>query len=467
MGSDSPGMTEWAGRHMINGRLAVSSFFMSLFRILFLSATCATLPAAEYVVATDGNDANEGSLRKPFATLMRAQKAVKPGDVVFLRGGTYRLRDEQIAKKESVRALVCLFDRSGSQGKPIRYEAYRDEEVIMDFSQVKPAGLRVHAFRVTGSWLHFRKISLVGVQVTIKGHTQSINVENLGDHNVFEQLVMRDGQGIGFWLGRGSHNLVVNCDAYNNHDYTSEGGRGGNVDGFGFHVRQGSVNNVFRGCRAWFNSDDGYDSINTSEAVLLENCWAFYNGYDKKFESKGDGNGFKVGGYGYAPADRLPKVIPRHRVIGCIAARNKASGFYANHQVGGIDFIHNSAYRNRCNFNMLCRLRDPAKDVPGYGHVLINNLGIRGGKEIDQLDRAKCEVSHNSFDGKISLTEKDVESLDETQLMRPRQANGALPEIDFLKPKKGSAIIDGGTAAGRPFHGKAPDLGAIEIAPPR
>lgn len=420
------------------------------------------LCATTFFVAPQGRDENPGTQAQPFASLMRAQQSVKPGDVVYLRAGIYSFRDDQIARKENVRALVCLFDRSGAQGKPIRYEAYGNEEVILDFSQVKPVGFRVHGFRVTASWLHFRKLTLTGIQVTIKGHTQSINVENLGDHNVYEQMVMRDGQGIGFWLGRGSHNLVLNCDAYQNHDSTSEGGRGGNVDGFGFHVRQGSVNNVFRGCRAWFNSDDGFDSINTNEAVLIENCWAFYNGYSKKFESLGDGNGFKVGGYGYAPADRLPKVIPRHRVIGCIAARNKAGGFYSNHQVGGIDFIHNSAYRNRCNFNMLGRLRDPAKDVPGYGHVLKNNFGIRGVKELDQVDRTKCEISHNSFDFKTPISDRDVESLDETQLMRPRQVNGDLPVIDFLKPKAGSPLINTGEDTGRTFRGKKPDIGAIE-----
>lgn len=435
---------------------------MILYRLLFFLLCCFPLLATEFFVAPHGSDANPGTLDRPFASLMRAQHDVRPGDIVYLRGGCYRMLEEQIAKKENVRALVCLFDRSGSEGKWIRYEAYRDEEVILDFSEVKPAGFRVHAFRVTGSWLHFRKLSLVGVQVTIKAHTQSINVENLGNHNVFEQIVMRDGQGIGFWLGRGSNNLILNCDAYNNHDATSEGGRGGNVDGFGFHVSKGSVNNVFRGCRAWFNSDDGFDSINTSEAHLLENCWAFYNGYGKKFESLGDGNGFKVGGYGYEPGNRLPKVIPRHRVMGCIAARNKASGFYANHQVGGIDFLHNSAYRNRCNFNMLGRLRDPAKDVPGFGHVLKNNFGVRGGKEIDQLDRAQCEVSHNSFDFKTPVTERELESVDESQLMRPRQPNGELPSIDFLKPKASSRLIDAGTDVGRPYRGKKPDIGAVE-----
>ena len=40
---------------------------------------------------------------------------------------------------------------------------------------------------------------------------------------------------IGFYLVRGSNNLVLNCDAYNNYDPVSENGTGGNVDGFGGH----------------------------------------------------------------------------------------------------------------------------------------------------------------------------------------------------------------------------------------
>ncbi len=48
--------------------------------------------AQPYYVSPDGNDQNPGTLKKPFATLQRAQQAVrqKHGDV-FLRGGTYYL----------------------------------------------------------------------------------------------------------------------------------------------------------------------------------------------------------------------------------------------------------------------------------------------------------------------------------------------------------------------------------------
>ena len=69
---------------------------------------------------------------------------------------------------------------------------------------------------------------------------------------------MHDGMAIGFYLVRGSNNLVLNCDAYNNFDPVSENGTGGNVDGFGGHPASASyTGNVFKGCRAWYNSDDG------------------------------------------------------------------------------------------------------------------------------------------------------------------------------------------------------------------
>lgn len=433
--------------------------------LILWSLSSALLQGADYYVAPTGDDGNVGSMAKPFASIKRAQESVKPGDTVYLRGGTYVMKEEQIMARERNRAIVIHLYKSGLQGKPIRYLAYQQEKPVFDFTQVKPANMRVHALRASGSWLHLTGLTTVGVQVTISGHTQSINVENIGSNNVFEQLTMHDGQGIGFWLGRGSNNLILHCDAYNNHDDTSENKRGGNVDGFGFHVPNGSINNVFRGCRAWYNSDDGFDSISTSESHRLENCWAFYNGTNQKGERLGDGNGFKVGGYASTPADRLPRTIPRHVVIGCIAVLNRASGFYSNHQIGGIDFLGNSSFRNSRNYNMLGRSADHTGDVPGYGHVIKNNVSFGSRHDLDNVDRARCEISNNSFDLKIPLTQEDFVSLDEKELMKPRQANGELPVIRFMQLQRSSALIDHGVDIGRKFYGKKPDIGALEHKP--
>lgn len=424
------------------------------------------LAGAEWFVAPQGDDANRGTPAAPFATLQRAQDAAGPGDSVCIRGGTYRMSEAQIARKERIFAYVTLLDKSGRPGQRITYRAAAGERPVFDFSAVKPPGYRVYAFRVTGSWLHFEGIEVVGVQVTITGHTQSICFDNQGSDNVYERLSLHDGMAIGLWIGNGSNNLVLNCDAYRNHDPVSGNGRGGNVDGFGYHGRKGSVNNVFRGCRAWFNSDDGFDFINSGEAATAENCWAFYNGYSPDFASLGDGNGFKAGGHAGTPVARLPDPIPRHVVRGCVAVRNKASGFYANHHIGGVDFVHNSAYRNRTNFNLLGRKPDNRTDVPGYGHRLKNNLGFAGGTELAQLDAAASEVGPNSFNLPITITAADFAGLDEADLMLPRGPNGELPKISFLHLAAGSAAIDRGEPAGRPSAGQAPDLGAFEFGEP-
>lgn len=447
-------------RNLNPARSTISAMLLAF--VLF----CDSPRAAEFFVAPDGRDDNSGTIDAPFASIMRAQQEVAPGDTVWVRGGEYRVSEADISVRRRGRAHVFQFDKSGTERAPIRYWAYLDEDPVFNFSAVKPDRLRVTGFRVNGSWLHFKGLTTIGVQVTIKGHTQSICFDNEGSHNIFEQLTMRDGQAIGFWLGGGAHNLVLNCDAYRNHDYTSEDGRGGNVDGFGFHAPKGSVGNVFRGCRAWFNSDDGFDFITTVEPVIAENCWAFYNGFDSTFKSLADGTGFKAGGYAREPANRIPDPVPRHVVRYCVAARNKASGFYANHQPGGGDWIHNTAYRNGANFNMLGRdLYDVNRDIEGSGHLMRNNLGFRGRRELINLHESENDVAFNYFNLPIKVTEDDFVSLDDAELMNPRQPNGDLPIIGFMRLKAGSQLIDAGVDIGLPFLGKAPDLGAFEFDP--
>lgn len=439
--------------------LAAASLF------LLLQATSA-FPAV-YYVATNGSDTNTGTFASPFATVQQGQQAAAPGDTVYIRGGTYVMSESQIAKYVTGSpnfAYMTYLDKSGTSTARINYWAYPGERPIFDLSNIKPANNRVDAFYVKGSWLHFKGLEVVGVQVTILTHTQSICFENVGSNNIFEMLSMHDGQAIGFYLTQGSNNLVLNCDAYRNWDYTSETGKGGNVDGFGGHPnKKGYTGNVFRGCRAWFNSDDGFDCINAWESVTFYNCWAFYNGYSTTFASLGDGNGFKGGGYG-KNGSTVPNPVPRHLIQFCLAVKNKASGFYSNHHVGGSDWFNNTAYRNGTNFNMLSTLSDNLTDVPGYGHNMKNNLGYLGGTEVSNLNMVASDVNDNYFKltPAVTATASDFVSLDESLLTAPRQANGDLPIITFAQLAAGSDLIDKGRNIGFPFVGTAPDLGAFE-----
>ena len=79
------------------------------------------LTAKEYYVATNGDDANTGSIDSPFATLARAQAEVKAGDIVYIRGGRYygrkrknlRLRIPDGQKRNGQRTPYLLLRLSG------------------------------------------------------------------------------------------------------------------------------------------------------------------------------------------------------------------------------------------------------------------------------------------------------------------------------------------------------------------
>jgi hypothetical protein len=78
--------------------------------------------AQPYYVAPAGNDANPGTLGKPFASLQRAQKAVRQQQgTVFLRGGTYYLHE----------TIVFTAQDSGTHDAPVVFQAYENERPVI------------------------------------------------------------------------------------------------------------------------------------------------------------------------------------------------------------------------------------------------------------------------------------------------------------------------------------------------
>jgi len=432
---------------------------------LFMISSAPAL--SEIYVAPDGNDSNPGTIEQPLESMQKAQEYASPGDTVYIRGGLYAIRQDQISKVVSALfACVTYLDKSGTEGHAINYWAYAGERPVFDFSAVKPANQRVVGIYMVGSYIHMRGLEMTGVQVTITTHTESYCIYSKGNHNIFEQISMHDNVGTGLRHYDGAHNLFLNCDSYRNWDNVSENKLGSNTDGFGCHPKSSGAGNVFRGCRSWFNSDDGFDIIRSGAEVVFDSCWSFYNGYSTSFQRLGDGNGFKAGGYAYDPASKIPIPVPKNTIAFCMAVGNKSNGFYSNHHLNGNYWYNNTAYKNEINFNMVNR-ESPQADSSiwefGYNHVLKNNLSYKArSSDTAYIDTSANTLSHNSFDLGLSITDIDFVSLDESQLMAPRKPDGSLPDIDFLKPAPGSALVDAGVDIGFPFSGKAPDIGALE-----
>ena len=405
---------------------------------LYLSVVCLAstlmLSARTYFVAPNGSDEYRGNIAHPFASLNHAVEVAQAGDTVFFRQGIYHISESTPDPNDKRYNFICHFTRSGRQDAPIVFTGYKNERAVFDMSAVRPEKRRVVAFLLSADYLVFRQLEIIGVQVTQKGHTQSecIRFEN-ASHCVIDNCSFHDGMAIGIYMIAGSDNLILNCDAYNNFDAVSDGGNGGNVDGFGAHLNSAKyTGNVFRGCRAWWNSDDGFDLINCLAPVIIEDCVAFYNGYRPGTLTRaGDGTGFKAGGFGMKPHSRMVRkvdVVPCHIVRRSIAYKNKNKGFYTNHHLGGVMFTDNIAISNPRNYSMICRKSaEENVDVLGYGHIVTNNISIypyKDGYDYTDYDPDKCTMKNN-------VTEKTMKK-GKTPFFDIKSFN---PE-DYIAPRK-------------------------------
>jgi hypothetical protein len=166
-----------------------------------------------------------------------------------------------------------------------------------------------------------------------------------------------------------------------------------------------------------------------------------------------------------------------------VAWGNKANGFYANHSSGGNTWYNNTSFQNGTQFNMLASTwsapngggtrTDGVTLTGAAAHIMRNNLAFPNKNEY--VPGYGVDTQFNSWDLNLTPAAKDFlsitdpsvgetgQAIETTSLaLGPRQADGSLPNVDFMKLAAGSAMIDKGTDVGLPFVGAAPDLGAYE-----
>jgi len=91
-----------------------------------LVAFTSSLESADYYVSPKGSDHEDGSKSRPFQTIERAAKEMKPGDVCWLRFGRYQVE-------------AVLKGLKGQPGKPLMFKAYPGERAVMDGTMTLPA----------------------------------------------------------------------------------------------------------------------------------------------------------------------------------------------------------------------------------------------------------------------------------------------------------------------------------------
>ena len=408
--------------------------------IQLTAASVPTLPGqaavAKYYVAPNGSDNNSGTIDKPFGTLNKLWKVIQAGDLVYLRGGTYAFTSQQV-----------LSGKSGSSGNTIKVWAYPGETPIITKGTGYSASFGVYFNN--NNYVHIKGWDISGYTQSTAGNiTFGIKVQN--SNNCTFELINYHNNGCGFNMNRGStNNLVINSDFHHNYDPYTPIEPYGNADGLGMNTDLGTVN-TFDGCRAWSNSDDGFDAYRSDGNLIIKNCWAWNNGYKEDgITTGGNGTGFKIG----ITLLKLPNEVLR-TITNNLAFKNRDGGIY----MAGANCIshvyNNTTWSNRgapytTGFGF--------GDIEGIANVIKNNIAF---DEMLVYSGVSSNIhDHNTWDT-FSVTANDFVSLNYTGVDGPRQADGSLPNLDFLKLKKTSKLYQKGVNVGLPFNGSAPNVGA-------
>jgi len=380
-----------------------------------------------YYVSPDGKSTNDGTAESPkdILSILNSLDILKPGDTVLVQPGEYKLAT--INTNEKITMLV-----SGSYNNYITVKnADPTKQCVIDFSA------QVFSSTNRGVSLYGSYIYWYGIDVCGAGDN---GLYIGGNFNTVENCEFYNCRDTGLQLGRSyseysaidqwpSYNLVKNCTSHNNYDNETYGE---NADGFAAKLTLG-YGNVFDGCIAYRNSDDGWDLYAKTDsgnigAVIMYNCVAYENGYleytqrenNKRFPSwtgvyseadtsdlidpdnkygrdsyltrDGDGNGFKLGG----------SIMEGDVVLyNCLSFNNRMHGVTDNSNPGVISIDCITSYNNSAMVD-----DDPQSEYFGY------ILDVANSDTHANIDLARQIYSYNNLSRVLSIKDDLALSLD-------------------------------------------------------
>ena len=329
-------------------------------------------------VSPAGLAAAEGSKADPM-NIYEAVKKAAPGQTIVLLEGTYSLTSTVVAERGINGAkehYITMMADPNAASRP-----------VLDF------GGNCAGMILAGDYWH-----LYGFDVTNSANGEK-GIQVSGSHNVLERLLTYRNGNTGIQISRykGSDlfedwpadNLILNCSSYLNADSGYE-----DADGFAAKLTIGD-GNVFDGCIAAYNADDGWDLYAKVETgpigtVTIQNSVAFRNGWlwnedgwwtkdSSALVNAGNGNGFKMGG------ESLPG---GHTLINSVSFGNKAKGFDSN-SCPDIK-VYNSTSFNNNSYNVAFYTNSAAQtNFAAGGIISFKNNGSTIGEQFKVMGAQK------------------------------------------------------------------------------
>lgn len=264
-------------------------------------------------VSPNGKSNAAGTKDAPM-DIYTAVKIATPGQKILIKEGTYNLSSTVKVERGingTADAMIYMIADPEAGSRP-----------VLDFDG-KCAGMIL-----AGDYWYFQ-----GFDVTRSADAQK-GIQVSGNHNILDRIKAYKNGNTGIQISRylgtdqfnqwPAHNTILNCSSYLNADKGYE-----DADGFAAKLTVGQ-GNVFDGCIAAYNADDGWDLFAKVQSgsigvVTIQNSVAFKNGYildeNGREINAGNGNGFKMGG------DSMPGA---HVLKNSVAFANKAKGIDSN-----------------------------------------------------------------------------------------------------------------------------------------
>jgi hypothetical protein len=368
-----------------------------------------------YYVDVDGTAFAKGTEDDPFyiTTLLNFSVAnsehsiLQPGDTVIVNPGVYDLSN------------TIYIGYSGNYKNYITIKsADPNQETVLSFYDM--------AFDSTKRGVEIDGSYIVWDGIDIRGAGDN-GMYIGGSYNIVQNSNFYNNRDTGLQLGRSfsdyndiskwpSYNLIKNCSSFNNYDNETYGE---NADGFAAKLTVGYCN-IFDGCIAYRNSDDGWDLYAKTDsgnigAVIMYNCVAFENGFlmetqatcNERFTNfrtayaedntnsyttrDGDGNGFKLGGS-----------IMEGEVFmyNCLSFNNRMHGVTDNSNPGVISIDNVTSYNNSASVD-----DDSSSDTFGQ---IIYKAASASSDSCNNIDLSRQSYSYNHLSNVLSVNNDDV-----------------------------------------------------------
>lgn len=380
-----------------------------------------------YYVAPYGKRENDGTTAQTAKDpgFMNDRQEIKAGDTIYLVPGTYEW-DASWGANHSYNSRAIAITANGAPGKRISFinaaldprSGYTGDEtkVTLDFSKMEFASNN-RGVQIYGDYIYWYGIDVCGAG----DNGMYIG----GSFNTVEYCDFYNNRDSGLQLGREasaqtninqwpSYNLIKNCTSHNNYDDETFGE---NADGFAAKLTIG-YGNVFDGCIAYRNSDDGWDLYAKADSgnigcVIIYNCVAFENGYLEYTQAEmhkkvnyngvdedetnsyktrdGDGNGFKLGG---------STMEGDVKMYNCLSFQNRMHGVTDNSNPGYILVEGVTSYDNSAAID-----NDPSSET--FGQV----IATANSDNHNNIDVARQDYSYNSVKNVLSVKSSVAQSV--------------------------------------------------------